>query len=140
MIKERGIDNNQSCLWQHGLFFMYLSLILFYFCMCLTFYKINSFLILFKKLSRGGQKKKTLSNDCQYLRVLSRSVVSNSLRLHRLQPVRLLCPWDSPGKNTRVGCQALLQGIFPTQAARITGGFFYRLSHEVSPCTYWLRG
>ena len=28
----------------------------------------------------------------------------------------LLCPWDSPGKSTRVGCHALLQGIFPTQA------------------------
>ena len=27
----------------------------------------------------------------------------------------LLCPWDSPGKNTRVGCSFLLQGIFPTQ-------------------------
>ena len=25
------------------------------------------------------------------------------------------CPWDSPGKNTGVGCCALLQGIFPTQ-------------------------
>ena len=25
-----------------------------------------------------------------------------------------LCPWDSPGKNTGVGCHALLQGIFPT--------------------------
>ena len=25
---------------------------------------------------------------------------------------RLLCPWDSPGKNTRVGCHALFQGIF----------------------------
>ena len=28
---------------------------------------------------------------------------------------RLLCPWDSLGKNTGVGCHALLQGIFPTQ-------------------------
>ena len=28
---------------------------------------------------------------------------------------RLLCPWNSPGKNTRVGCHFLLQGIFPTQ-------------------------
>ena len=28
---------------------------------------------------------------------------------------RLLCPWDSPGKNTGVGCHALLQGIFLTQ-------------------------
>ena len=32
-----------------------------------------------------------------------------------LQPARLLCPWDSPGKNTRVGCHFLLQGIFLTQ-------------------------
>ena len=31
------------------------------------------------------------------------------------QPARLLCPWDSPGKNTRVGYYALPQGIFPTQ-------------------------
>ena len=30
-------------------------------------------------------------------------------------PTRLLCPWNSPGKNTRVGSQSLLQGIFPTQ-------------------------
>ena len=28
---------------------------------------------------------------------------------------RLLCSWDSPGKNTGVGCHCLLQGIFPTQ-------------------------
>ena len=27
----------------------------------------------------------------------------------------MLCPWDSPGKNTGVGCHFLLQGIFPTQ-------------------------
>ena len=32
------------------------------------------------------------------------SVVSKSLRIHGLQPARLLCPWDSPGKNTGVGC------------------------------------
>ena len=28
---------------------------------------------------------------------------------------RLLCPWNSPGKDTGVGCHFLLQGIFPTQ-------------------------
>ena len=28
---------------------------------------------------------------------------------HRLQPTRILCPWDSPGKNTGVGCHFLLQ-------------------------------
>ena len=32
-------------------------------------------------------------------------------------PTELLCPWDSPGKNTAVGCQVLLQGIFPTQVS-----------------------
>ena len=31
------------------------------------------------------------------------------------QSTRFLCPWNSPGKNTGVGCQFLLQGIFPTQ-------------------------
>ena len=30
-------------------------------------------------------------------------------------PTRLLCPWDSPGKITGVGCHALCQGIFLTQ-------------------------
>ena len=35
--------------------------------------------------------------------------MSNSLRPHRQQPIRLPYPWDSPGKNTRVGCHFLLQ-------------------------------
>jgi len=35
--------------------------------------------------------------------------MSDSVRLHRWQPIRLLCPWDSPGKNTGVGCHFLLQ-------------------------------
>ena len=37
------------------------------------------------------------------------SVVSNSMRPHRRQPARLPRPWDSPGKNTGVGCHFLLQ-------------------------------
>ena len=41
------------------------------------------------------------------------SVVSSSLRPHGLQPTRLLCPWDSPGKNTGVGCHSLPQGNLP---------------------------
>ena len=35
--------------------------------------------------------------------------MSNSVRPHRRQPTRLPCPWDSPGKNTAVGCHFLLQ-------------------------------
>ena len=50
--------------------------------------------------------------------LLSRSVVSNSLQPHGLQPARLPCPWDSPGKNTGVACHFLFQvGIFPTQGS-----------------------
>ena len=45
---------------------------------------------------------------------LSHSVVSNSL-----QPARLLCPWDSPGKNTGVGCHFLLQEVFPSQGSNL---------------------
>ena len=41
--------------------------------------------------------------------------VSDSLQPPELSPAWLLCPWDSPGKNTRVDCLALLQGIFLTQ-------------------------
>ena len=43
------------------------------------------------------------------------SVLSDSFQPDELQPAGLLCPWDSPGKNTGVGRHALLQGIFPTQ-------------------------
>ena len=38
--------------------------------------------------------------------------MSDSLQLYALQPARRLCPWDSLGKNTGMGCHALLQGIF----------------------------
>ena len=34
--------------------------------------------------------------------------MSDSVRPHKWQPTRLFCPWDSPGKNTEVGCHVLL--------------------------------
>ena len=36
-----------------------------------------------------------------------------SLQPYGLYPARVLCPWDSPGKNTGVGCQSFLQGNLP---------------------------
>ena len=36
--------------------------------------------------------------------------MSDSVRPHRRLPTRLPHPWDSPGKNTGVGCHFLLQG------------------------------
>ena len=44
------------------------------------------------------------------------AVVSDSVT-YGLQPARLLCLWDSPGKNTGMACHALLQGIFLTQGS-----------------------
>ena len=44
-----------------------------------------------------------------------RAVVSDSLLPHGLQPAKLLCPWNFPGKNTGVGCHFLPQGIFLAQ-------------------------
>ena len=58
--------------------------------------------------------------------MLSHSILSNSLQHHGLQYARLLCPWDSPGKNTGVGCHFFLQGIFQTQGLN---PHFLRLLH-----------
>ena len=49
--------------------------------------------------------------------------MSYSLRSQGLQPARHLCPQDSPGKDTGLGCHSLLQGIFPTQGS--------------NPCLLW---
>ena len=47
-----------------------------------------------------------------------------------------LCPWNSPGKSTRVGCHALLQGIFLTQGSNPSHPhcrqILYCLSHQES--------
>ena len=50
--------------------------------------------------------------------VCSVAVMSDSWRPHGPQPTRLFCPWDFPGKNTRVDCHFLLQGIFPTHGSK----------------------
>ena len=65
--------------------------------------------LVFTELNNTGLENKR----CEVFSAIS--VMSNSLRPHGPQPPRLLCPWDSPGKNTGVGCHFLLWGIFPTQ-------------------------
>ena len=66
-----------------------------------------------------------------------RLVVSNSLRPHGLQPARLLCPWNSPGKNTGVGCHSFLQEIFPAQGSNSDllncRQILYPLSYQRNP-------
>ena len=46
--------------------------------------------------------------------------MSNSVRPHRWQPTRLPCPWDSPGKNTGVGCHFLLQCMKAKSESEVT--------------------
>ena len=62
----------------------------------------------------------------------SLSVVSDSLR-----PQGLHSPWNSPGRNTGVGCLSHLQGIFPNQGSNPgplpLQADFYQLSHQGSP-------
>src|SRR5574342_307245 len=48
------------------------------------------------------------------------SVVSDSVRPHRQQPTRFPRPWDSPGKNTGVGCHFLLQCIKVKSESEVT--------------------
>ena len=69
-----------------------------------------------------GKKKKSVS--C--------SDMLDSSRPHGPQPTRLLSPWNSPGKNTGVGCHFFLHRVFLTQGSNpgllIAGRFFSVLS------------
>ena len=59
-------------------------------------------------ISRWMDKKALVLYTVEYCCCVA-SVVSDSVRPHRQQPTRLRCLWDSPGKNTGVGCHFLLQ-------------------------------
>ena len=65
-------------------------------------------------LPKGGHMvlRRLISDMC----VWSRSVIS-TLGSYGLQSIRLLCPWDFPGKNTGVGSHSLLQANFLTQGS-----------------------
>ena len=68
---------------------------------------------------------------------VSHLVVSSSLQLHGPWPARLLCSWNSPGKNTGVGCHSFLKGNFPIQGLN-TGllhcrRILYHLNHLGNP-------
>ena len=72
----------------------------------------------------------------------SRSVVSNSQRPHGLQPIRLLHPWDFPGKSTGVGCHCLLRAyvwIRVNKMARkgwLLSNIWKRMTEQLRRITY----
>ena len=61
-------------------------------------------------------ERRPQGHDCV---VSMRGAHACSLTHSCLQPTRLLGPWDSPGKNTGVGCHFLLQGVFPPQGLNL---------------------
>ena len=64
-------------------------------------------------------RTRTKGTDTSFLAIMHVCMLSRfsrvSLRPYGLKPTRLLSPWNSPGKNTGVGCHALLEGVFSTQ-------------------------
>ena len=81
--------------------------------------------------------RKTKTHIYSFCAVLSCSVLSDSLQPHGLLPARLLCPWNSLGKNTAVGCCAFLQETFPNPGIKSSSPAFRQilcyLSHLGSP-------
>ena len=59
------------------------------------------------------------------------------LQPHGLWPARLLCPWNSPDKNTGEDSHSILQGMFLTQGSNpvllYLRQILYHLSHQGSP-------
>ena len=73
-------------------------------------------------------RMKFLFPNSFYCCYLVTKLCSILLEPYRLQPTRLLCPWNFPVKNTGVDCHFLLPGIFLTQGlnrvSALAGGFF----------------
>ena len=88
------------------------------------------------QFKQGMTRNSTIKCHPVHAFVLSPSVESNYVGPRGLQPARLLCPWDSPGKNTGVGCHFLLYGIFWTQGSNSgllhRKQILYHLSHQGS--------
>ena len=63
--------------------------------------------------------------------------MSDSVRPHRWQPTRLPYPWDSPGKNTGVGCQFLLQCMKVKEESENVGLIYmvFRKMVTITLCT-----
>ena len=73
----------------------------------------------FHKWENWGSRKMPNKSNLKKSKSVSHSFVSDTLQPYGLQPTRLLCPWDSPGKNTEMGSHSLLQGIFMTQGSNL---------------------
>ena len=80
--------------------------LLFCMCICSNYWFFTTVLV------RG---QIALEGNSMDVAICSDTVVSDSLQPHGRRPARPLCSWDSPVKDTGVGCHFLLQGIFLIQ-------------------------
>ena len=71
------------------------------------------FIVKFQERSPCGSVRVRRRVSTMWCSSVSHSVVSSSLWPRGLCPARLLCPWDSPGKNTGVNCHSILQKTLP---------------------------
>ena len=86
----------------------------------------------FAKMTHRIHESATLMIIVLYSAVLClvASVMCDSLWPYGLYPTRFVCPWDSPGKNTGMGCYTRLHRIFSTQGSNLrlslalAAGFF----------------
>ena len=67
--------------------------------------------------------------------MFSCAVMPDSLRPHALQPTRLPCPWNSPGKDTGMGGHFLLQGIVSTQGLN---PYLLHWQEDSLPLSHWI--
>ena len=65
------------------------------------------------------------------------SVASDSNSPHRQQPTRLPHPWDSPGKNTGVGCHFLLQCMKVKSLSHVWGFPFLLIVASTYLLSFW---
>ena len=82
---------------------------------------------------KGGKREKRERKKCRQLSSTAFEIIHNS----SVMPFRPLCPWDFPGRNTGVGCDFLLQGIFLTQGLNLglkhCRQILYHLSYREDP-------
>ena len=88
---------------------------------CIILKKVKNLNVKLKTIKSIRKQRRNLCDPGFHKNDLFLYLVAKSLQtllwLHGLQSTRLLCPWYLPGKNTRVGCHFLLQGIFLTQGS-----------------------
>ena len=98
-----------------------------------VYYSVSTHTTIYMSISLHCRQNLTQDYGCV---CISCSVMTDSLRPHGVHPSRLLCPWNSPGKNTGVGCHSLLQGISLTQGWNLgllhCLQLLYHLSHQGS--------